>query len=383
VSLCSGDAEQKEEHTMIDFSFGEDLELVNETAQRFSDEQLLPLQRHFEQQRAVSDSVLQEGHDIGFDRIDWPEASGGAGMGAVARVLVVERLAAGCPGAAIALQPLGSVAHALLSFGGEAALQRYAQLLDTPGMRAVLVFDAQGTWQDSGGLLSGFVPWIPTARVDLLAVLSRKGLQLVTRGISVASVPGSGLVSAGASEIRLDRAPVDVTWTDPQAAALSLAHARVHLSALIVGQMHAAAEYSRKYALERVAFGRPIAHHQALAFLIVDMHSAVDTSRQLLYEAAWRLDAGQPATEAAATALIEAVENAMFIGSNAVQILGGAGFMRDYPVEKHMRELRALGLLLGGADAARDDALGATGGNTISLLSPISFLAAGALALGA
>ena len=359
---------------MIDFSLGEDLELVKETAHRFSKAQLLASQRDFEQQRAVPASVLQAGGDIGFDRIDWPEASGGAGMGAMARVLVIEQLAAGCPGAAIALQPLGSVAHALLCFGGEAALRRHAQLLGKPGMRAVLVFDAQGTWQDSDGSISGSAPWMPTARVDLLAVLSRTRLKLVTRGIFVVAVPGAGLLSAGASEIRLERALVDESWTDPVAAALSLAHARVHLSALIVGQMYAAAEYSRKYALERIAFGRPIAHHQALAFLIVDMHSAVEASRQLMHEAAWRLDACQPATEAAAMALIEAVENAMFIGSNAVQILGGAGFMRDYPVEKYMRELRALGLLLGGADAARDDALGAAGDKTIT---PLSFLAVG------
>ncbi|WP_265283623.1 acyl-CoA dehydrogenase family protein [Verminephrobacter aporrectodeae] len=377
MTRSSGVAEHKEktEHTMIDFSFGEDLELVTETAQRFSDEQLLPAQRDFEQQRAVPLAVLQEARDIGFDRIDWPESSGGAGMGAVARVLVTERLAGGCPGAAIALQPLGSVAHALLAFGGEAALRQHARSLDRPGMRAVLVFDHRSIWQGAGDALSGSVPWWPADRVDLLAVLSRTGLQLVTHGISVLPLPGAGLRAAGASEIRVDRTPVDAAWTDPTAAALALAHARVHLSALIVGQMHAAAEYARKYALERVAFGRPIAHHQALAFLIVDMHSAVDATRQLLHEAAWRLDAGQPATEAAATALIEAVENAVFIGSNAVQILGGAGFMRDYPVEKHMRELRALGLLLGGADAARDDALGAGDAS----LAPISFLAAGAL----
>jgi alkylation response protein AidB-like acyl-CoA dehydrogenase len=370
---------------MIDFSLGDDLALVAETAQRFSDEQLLPSQRDFEARRAVADAVLREARDIGFDRIDWPEANGGAGMGAVARALVLERLAAGCPGAAIALQPLGSVAHALLAFGGEAALRRYAAPLDTPGLRAVLVFDHRDAWRGDADTLTGSAPWLPADRVDLLAVLSRTGLKIVTRGICVTPVPGAGLRAAGAGEIRVDRAPVDAAWTDPAAAALALAHARVHLSALIVGQMHAAAEYSRKYALERVAFGRPIAHHQALAFLIVDMHSAVEAARQLLHEAAWRLDAAQPATQAAATALVEAAENAVFIGSNAVQILGGAGFMRDYPVEKHMRELRALGLLLGGADAARDDALGDALGDALkdassdAPLSPLSFLAAGAL----
>jgi alkylation response protein AidB-like acyl-CoA dehydrogenase len=358
---------------MIDFSWGEDLELVADTARRFREEQLLPFQRDFEQERAVPRPVLQEAHDIGFDRIDWPESSGGAGMGALARARVTEELAAGCPGAALALQPLGGVAHALLAFGGEAALRTHVQALASrPGARAVLVYDPRGRAADAGDALSINVPWHPTDRVDLLAVLTRDGLRLVTRGIAVTPVPGAGLRAAGASEIRVDGAPVDAAWTDPEAAALALAHARVQLAALLVGQMHAAAEYSRKYALERVAFGRPIAHHQALAFLIVDMHSAVDAARQLLHEAAWRLDAGRPASEAAATALIEAVENAVFIGSNAVQILGGAGFMRDYPVEKHMRELRALGLLLGGADAARDDALPPS---SSSAFSSIAFLA--------
>ena len=344
---------------MIDFSIGEDLELVAETAQRFSDGRLMPAQRDFETRRAISDEVRREAHEIGFDRIDWPEACGGADMGAIARAVALERLATGCPGAALALLPLGSVAHALLAFGGDAVLSKQVETLaNLPGARAVLVFDARGEWQGDDEQLSGIAPWVPTDRVDLLAVLSRDGLRLVTRGIAVERVPGSGLRTAGASQVRLERAPVDVAWTDPVASALALAHARVHVAALIVGQMHAAADYSRKYALDRTAFGRPIAHHQAMAFLISDMHSAVDAARQLIYEAAWRLQAGHPATEAAASAFIEAAESALFIGSNAVQILGGPGFMRDYPVEKHMRELRALGLLLGGSDAARDDAFG-------------------------
>ena len=127
-----------------------------------------------------------------------------------------------------------------------------------------------------------------------------------------------------------------------------------------------AAEFSREYALERQAFGRPIAHHQGLAFLITDMRAAVDGARLLLHEAAWRIDqaagatdAGslsQEANEAAATAYAEAIEASVFVGPNGVQILGGHGFMQDYPVEKSMREARVLGLALGGLDAAREDA---------------------------
>jgi alkylation response protein AidB-like acyl-CoA dehydrogenase len=108
--------------------------------------------------------------------------------------------------------------------------------------------------------------------------------------------------------------------------------------------------------MSRVAFGKPIAHHQALAFLIADMRTAVDGARVLIQEAAWHLDEGNPAESLAASAFAEAIEASSFVGPNGIQIFGGHGFMQDYPVEKHMREARALGLLLGGFDAAREDA---------------------------
>ena len=128
------------------------------------------------------------------------------------------------------------------------------------------------------------------------------------------------------------------------------------MASLLIGVMRASAEFSRDYALERVAFGKPIAHHQALAFLLVDMAMALEGSRLLVHEAAARLDRGDDAAEACATAFLEAAEQAMFVTPNAVQVLGGHGFMQDYPVEKWMREARALGLLFGGLDAAREDA---------------------------
>ena len=101
----------------------------------------------------------------------------------------------------------------------------------------------------------------------------------------------------------------------------------------------------------------PIAHHQALAFLIVDMYVAVERVGLLIEDAARAIDAADDrAVGAAAAAFVDAVEASRFVGSNGVQILGGHGFMRDFPVEKAMRDARALGLLAGGCDAAREDA---------------------------
>ena len=128
-----------------------------------------------------------------------------------------------------------------------------------------------------------------------------------------------------------------------------------------------AAGFSRSYALDRTAFGKPIAHHQALAFLIVDLHIAVERVGLLIEDAARAIDAGDDrAAGAAAAAFVDAVEASRFVGPNGVQILGGHGFMRDFPVEKAMRDARALGLLAGGYDAAREDA-GATLTATIPL----------------
>jgi hypothetical protein len=135
-----------------------------------------------------------------------------------------------------------------------------------------------------------------------------------------------------------------------------LARARLYFAALQLGLMRESAEYSRQYALDRVAFGKPIAHHQALAFMMTDMQMALDGARLLVHEAAWMLDQGIDASVQAAAAFAQCIESARFIGPAGVQILGGHGFMQDYPVEKYMREARALGLLFGGVDAAVEEA---------------------------
>ena len=202
----------------------------------------------------------------------------------------------------------------------------------------------------------GELRWVPADRVDLLVVLERERVYVLREGLVCEPVRGAALGAAGASAVRIDASPLLAEWVSTPGARRTLALARLRVAALLLGVMRQAAEFSRHYARERVAFGKPIAHHQALAFLIADMAAAVDAARLLVREAAWRLDAGIPGEEACAAAFVEAVEASMFVTPNAIQILGGHGFMRDYPVEKYFRDARALGLLLGGVDAARDDA---------------------------
>jgi alkylation response protein AidB-like acyl-CoA dehydrogenase len=342
---------------MIDFDLDPELELLCATARQFGAERLRPREREFEAARAVAAPTRAAAAEIGLAAAAWPESLGGAALGALARAVVLEELGAADPGAALALDPLGPAVHPLAEMGEEAALQVHARpLLARPDARAWLAWNGDGRVTLRNGAADGRLPWVPADRLDLLVLLDRDAAAVVETGLRLLPLRGAGLRAAGASEVVLAGAPVRAWWVHPRGARRALARARLDVAALLVGVSRAAAEFSREYALHRIAFGRPIAHHQALAFLIADMASAVDGARLLVHDAALRLDADEDAAGACAAAFVEAVEQALFVTPNAVQILGGHGFMQDYPVEKWMREARALGLLHGGVDAAREDA---------------------------
>jgi alkylation response protein AidB-like acyl-CoA dehydrogenase len=119
-------------------------------------------------------------------------------------------------------------------------------------------------------------------------------------------------------------------------------------AARIVGMARAACEYAIKYSQERVAFGKPIGHFQSLAFLMSDMSTEVNAARWLVWRAGWAVDANHPNAHAMVSkAVAQANEMALFVTNNAVQILGGHGFIQDHPVEKWMRDARSHSILFG------------------------------------
>jgi alkylation response protein AidB-like acyl-CoA dehydrogenase len=342
---------------VIDFALDPELGLLRETARQFAAERIAPREREFESARGPDAEVRRAFAEIGLATVDWPASLDGAELGALGRALVLEELGAADAGSALALDPLGPAFYAIAACGEDAALQSLAKpLLARDGARAVLVWNGARGVELRSGQAHGVVPWVPADRADLVVLLDADSVAVVEAGVALAPLRGAGLRSAGAGELRLDRAPVVASWIDPPGARRALGHARLYAASLLVGVMRAASDYARRYALQRVAFGRPIAHHQALAFLIADLATAVEGARLLVHDAALRLDRGDGANGRCAAAFVEAIEQSTFVTPNAVQILGGHGFMQDYPVEKWMRDARALGLWLGGADAARDDA---------------------------
>ncbi|HVP30237.1 MAG TPA: acyl-CoA dehydrogenase family protein [Myxococcota bacterium] len=345
---------------MFDFALPPELALLQESVRAFAMERLRPRERVHEAARAVAPEVAALHRELGVGVLELPEALGGAGLGALARAVVSEELAAGDAGAAVALDPLGPALYALSELGGEEALRRHAlPLLVRTGARAVLAVDPAPRLRTEGRLVQGALPYVPADRVDLLVVLERERAYVCTGPFSVSPLRGAGLRAAGASELVIaGEARLLDEWVSTPRARRALARTRLLVAAMLVGVARASSEYARRYALERVAFGRPIAHHQALAFLLVDMASAVEAARLLLWQAAVALDADadDSADALCASAFVEAAEAALFVTPNGVQVLGGHGFMQDHPVEKWMREARTLSLLAGGVDLAREDA---------------------------
>lgn len=360
---------------MIDFSTDTDTALMVEAARRYAQTALAPRQRAFEGARALPEETLQPTRDMGFERACWQEHHGGSALGWVAWTEVLSEIARGDAAAAVTIDSAGRGYDALWLAGQDAWIDDFLAL--TPQGKGahcpVVIHDLQGRLTRTGtGRINGTVPWVSAAYADLLVIVDATGVQLVTEGFTLEAVPALALEAAGACRIRFEHAPIAASRESATLAQALIARARLRQASIMLGALQAASTYAREYALQRVAFGKPIAHHQALAFLLVDMNSAVEQTRALIQEAACRLDAGEQAIDACNQAFIQACEAGHFVGPNAVQVLGAAGFMRDYPVEKYMRELTTLALSLGGADAARDSLF-----RHVALPESIAFLPVG------
>ena len=334
---------------MFELGLSDEGQLVQDTARRFATQRLAPRLREHERARGVEAPLVEEFSRLGLATIDLPVALGGQGHGSSFKVLVLEELATVDAGAALALDRLGLAAYALAELGADAEIANSVRRAE---FRAGAVEDVEGRLTMTDGTLSGSIPWVAADHLDAAVVLREHDALLVYESIALSPVRVCGLEAAGASELRLREAPIARRIEDGVVLSRIRSRMRLHVAALLVGAARGAAAYATRYATERTAFGRPIAHHQALAFLLVDMATAVDVARVALWRAAATIDRGSDARWEAASALAEAAEQALFVAPSAVQVLGGHGFMKDHPVEKYMRDIRTLAQLVGGRDQA-------------------------------
>jgi alkylation response protein AidB-like acyl-CoA dehydrogenase len=323
----------------------------------------------------------QEAHDAllasDFHAPHVPEEYGGAGADALATVIVIEEIARACVSSSLipAVNKLGSLPVQIS--GSEELKAKYLGLLATgaggfsyclsePDAGSDAVGMKTRAIQDRGSdgdhyILNGVKRWITNAGVsEFYTVMAVTDASLRSKGISAFVVEKSdpgvsfgapekklGIKGSPTREVYLDnvRIPADrmigAEGTGFETAMRTLDHTRVTIAAQAVGVAQGALDYALGYAQERQQFSKPIAEFQGLQFLLADMGMKVEAARQLTYAAAGRSERGDAdLTFFGAAAKCFASDVAMEVTTNAVQVLGGYGYTRDYPVERMMRDAK-------------------------------------------
>ncbi len=324
---------------------------------------------------AAPAEVLAACDELGLSLLGVPEALGGIAeeRSAVTGTLVAEALAHGDMGLAVAALAPGAVATALSLWGTDRQQQTYLAAFtgaDVPVAALALtetgaLFDAlqPGTTAvrtDDGFRLDGVKSMVPRGCDAELFVVGasldgRPALFLVEssqEGLGVRADPSMGLRAAGLSSLRLDGVAVgpDALLGDDGGAAYveCLRLSRLAWCALAVGTGQAVLDHVTPYVKERQAFGEPIAHRQAVAFMVADMAIEIEAMRLLTWRAASRASTGAGFAREVALARQLCADKGMRIGLDGVQLLGGHGFVKDHPVERWYRDLRAVALVEGG-----------------------------------
>jgi len=363
---------------MLDFDHGEDARLLQETVRSFADKELRPRLREVEKAGAVSPSGEKAWFGLGASVLSLPEDVGGAAMGESLEVLVGEELGAGDLGTAMALPGPGAFGLCVQLLGTPAQHALYLkEFANDPHLRGAVAYSekpqagvftegmsTRATRAGDGFVLDGVKHPVMFGRgarfFVVFAQVEGAPAGMDGLGAFVVDAKAAG-VTAGEKlgSLALDAcglAPVTFhgVKVEPQArlggngdfkTALMqvLARAGVRGASRVVGASRAAYQMAVSYAETRTTFGKPIGHHQGLAFLLADMATAVDSMRWLVWHAAWALDQKHPdALTAAARAVAEAAETGMWVCNQVVQVHGGAGFIQDLPLEKWMREAKAI-----------------------------------------
>lgn len=358
----------------IDLSLTEDQRLMRETVQRFAERQITPVARQYDEAGQTPAAFYEAALELGLNYMPVPEAHGGAGQPRepLSSVLTAEDLGRGDLSLGLGiLAPLG-VIHALVDFGSDEQQAQFLPRLLGEGFvpAAIALMEGRATFEPSelttkavrdgdNYVISGEKRLvIHGSSAELLLVVAEEegaGPQafVVEKGAAGLSASGAeymGLRPLDTATVVLDKVKVP--------AANRLANfdlqrlvdlSTLAVDALAVGTCQAVLDAVVPYVNERKAFGEPIAWRQSVAFMAADIAIELDAMRLMVWRAASRAQQGLPFHREAYLAHVLCMDKAMEIGTNGLQLFGGAGFTRDYPLEMWYRNLRALKVLVGAA----------------------------------
>lgn len=361
---------------LFDLTPSEDQVMLRDAAARFADQRLRAAAGEANEACAAPADLLEEAAELGLGSLSVPAELDGAAdeHSAVTGALIHEAMARGDLGLAVAcLAPVGA-ANALLRWGS--AEQQAAYLAPfsgaQPPVAAIAVLEPRplfdpfvlATVASADGddvRISGTKTLVPRAADAEFFLVAADGgargpeLYIVERGaagVSVEPDPAMGVRGAGLGRLRLDRVTVPAEARLGGSAgcdyASFIALSRLAWAAMAAGTGQAVLDHVSGYVNERKAFGEPISHRQAVAFMVAEIAIELEGLRLATWRGAARAETGASFAREAALARRLVARHGMAIGSHGVQLLGGHGFVKDHPVERWYRDLRAAGIMEGG-----------------------------------
>jgi acyl-CoA dehydrogenase len=369
----------------MDFSITEEQTALTTTAREFTRKEIIPKASHFDETGEFPREILERAWKTGLMNIEIPEAYGGLGGSCLDNCLVQEEVSFGCSGINTSMAANSLGATPVLIAGTDDQKKKYLSRLTSEFLFAAYCCSEPDAGSDVAGMrtrvtrhgddyvLNGQKRWITNGGVaNFYSVLATFDPAMKHKGIACfvvdANTPG---VKTGRKEDKMGQRAsntTDVIFEDckiPKSALLGSEDAgfkiamktfdrsRPWIAATAAGVIRRSLEESRAYALERKTFGVPIAQHQAIQFMLAEMAIAYESTRLLTHKAAWQVDKGDLSAITSAYAKAYGADAAMRCATDAVQIFGGYGYTKEYPVEKLMRDAKLLQIYEGTSQIQR------------------------------
>jgi len=370
----------------MDFTLSEEHQLIQQTARDFARREVQPQAARIDEEHRYPAELVARMADLGFMGVAVPETYGGAGMDTLAYVLAMEEISAGCASTGVIMSVNNSlVCDPILRFGNEEQKREY--LVPLAGGQKLGCFalsepeaGSDAAAQKTVARLQGdhyviegvknFITNGPQADVCVLITMTapEKRHKGITAFIVPMDLPGVrrgpaerklGIAGSGTSQIFFEECQVPVKLRlggegDGFKVAMStLDGGRIGIAAQALGIARAALEAAVAYGKDRRTFGKPIVEHQAIQFMLADMATELDASRLLTWRAARLKDQGARYSAESAMAKLMASETANKVAKNAIQVLGGYGYMKEYPVERHFRDAKITEIYEGTSEIQR------------------------------
>lgn len=364
---------------LFDLSLGDEQKMIQETVRDFATDVMRPAAHDADEAAKAPESLVERSAEIGVTMINVPEEYEGVATerGVVTNSLVAEALAYGDMGLALPILAPSSVAATLTQFGSETQQKTYLPAFGSENVPGAVVVVNEPTpmfnpfelttkaKKTSGGYsLTGVKSLVPIADSAELFIVAAEYegaptffiVESDTDGLVVEADPSMGLRAAGIGRINLNEVNVpaeailggETSAEDRNKAYRDIIRlSRLGWASLSVGTSQAVLDYVIPYVKEREAFGEPIAHRQAVAFMVADIATELDGMRLVTWRGASRAEQGEDFAREAALARKLAADKGMKIGLDGVQLLGGHGFTKEHPVERWYRDLRAAGVAEG------------------------------------